>query len=212
MGQATSFSDLLDLLVLEVPGCPTALLTQQLQQATRKFCEESEAWREKLAAISLVAEDVTYTLTPTYTCEIRRILEVWIRTADDVTNGNDGTLQGYDKYTFDPLTKVLTLDDSIEPQESITGGLVVKVALVPYLKTDVHTALIAGGVTAAFLNLWAEPIMAYAKWSLMRMPGKAWTNPQLAVMHLADYRDGVTRAKIEADGLTYRHDQDGFGA
>lgn len=214
MGQASTFADLLDMLLLETPGCSAAIATQHLQQAARQFCSETEAFKEKLAAINLVEDDVTYTLTPTYNCEIRRIDEVWIRTSTDVTNGDDGTLQEYDKYTFDPLTNVLTLDDSIEPQESVTSGLVVKVSLVPYLKTNVWagTPTNAGGIPAAFLNLWAEAILAYAKYTLMRMPGKPWSNPSLAMVHKKDYDSGVTDARVETESLKYRTEADGFGA
>lgn len=212
MAQATTFTGLLNLLLPEVPGCPNVLALQHLQQAARKFCEQSEAWREKLPAIDLVAEDVTYTLTPSYDCEIRRVLEVWIRTEEDVDNDNDGTLQKYDKYEFEPEGSVLTLDDTIEPQEAVTDGLVVKVVLVPYLVTDVDSLATQGGISPTFLNYWAETILAFAKYSLMRLPKKEWSNPQLAVMYLNDYKAGVSRAKTEVDGLKYRHDQDGFGA
>jgi len=214
VSQASTFTDLLDLLLLEVPGCSTVIATQHLQQSARQFCSDTEAFKEELAAIDLEEDDVTYTLTPTYDCEIRRIDEVWIRTEEDVTNGNDGTLQAYDKYTFDPLTNVLTLDDSIEPQEDVTDGLVVKVSLVPYLKTNVWvgTPTNAGGITAAFLNLWAEPILAYAKYTLMRMPAKPWSNPSLAGVYKADYDAGVTDARVETESLKYRTEADGFGA
>jgi len=212
MAKATTFTGILNLLLSDVPGCSNTFATQHLQQAARKFCEDTEAWREKLPAISLVAEDVTYTLTPSYDCEIRRILEVWIRTSTDVTDGLDGTLQDYDKYEYEPEGSVLTLDDTIEPQEAVTSGLVVKVVLVPYLVTDVDSLAVQGGISPTFLNYWAEPILAYAKYSLMLLQKKAWSNPQLAAVCLRDYNTGVSRAKTEVEGLKYRHNQDGFGA
>lgn len=214
MGQASTFADLLDLLLLETPGCSQAIATQHLQQAARQFCSDTEAFKEKLAAIDLEEDEVEYTLTPTYDCEIRRIDEVWIRTSTDVTNGDDGMLQEYDKYTYDPLTRTLTLDDSIEPQEDVTSGLVVKVSLVPYLKTNVWvgTPTNTGGIVAAFLNLWAESILAYAKYTLMRMPLKSWSNPQLAMLYKRDYDSGVTDARVETESLKYRTEADGFGA
>lgn len=212
MGQATTFSDILNMVMPEVPGCPVALATQHVQQAARQFCADSEAWREKLSPINLVADDATYTLTPGYDCEVRRVLDVWIRTADDVTNGNDGTLLTYDQYEYDPAGSVLTLDDTIEPQEAVANGLVVRVMLVPYLSTNVDTIAVQGGISATFLNYWAEPIIARAKYTLMRMLRTAWANPNMAQVYLDEYHDGVSRAKTELDGLQYRNDQDGFGA
>lgn len=209
MGQASTFSDLIDMMLVELPGCPAALLTQHLQQAARKFCIDTEAYLEELAAIDLVAEDVTYTLTPAHTgCEIRRIKEVWIRTEEDVDDDLDGTLQAFDKYEFEPQTNVLTLDDSIEPQEAVTDGLVVKVVLVPFLKSDIA----ATAVSDDFLNVWAEPIMARALFTLKRMSRKSWSDPQGAMVNLQEYNDGVTRAKQEVEGFEYRSEQDTFGA
>jgi len=209
---ATTFNDLLNLVLPEVPGCPSALAVQHLQMAARQFCADTEAWREKLEAIDLVANDVTYTLTPAYDAEIRRIADVWIRTAADVTAGDDGTLLTYDQYEYDPTGSVLTLDDSIEPQLAVTDGLVVKVVLVPNLVTNVDSIATQGGISATFLNYWAEPIMARSKHTLMRMVRTAWANPHMAGVYQAEYLDGFSRAKTEADGLKYRNEQDGFGA
>ena len=209
---ATTFNDLLNLVLPEVPGCPTVLAVQHLQMAARQFCADAEAWREKLEAIDLVANDVTYTLTPAYDAEIRRIADVWIRTAADVTAGDDGTLLTYDQYEYDPTGSVLTLDDSIEPQLAVTDGLVVKVVLVPNLVTNVDSIATQGGISATFLNYWAEPIMARAKHTLMRMVRTAWANPQMAGVYQTEYLDGFSRAKTEADGLKYRSEQNGFGA
>ena len=212
MAQATTFNDLLNLVLPEVPGCPISLAVHHLQMAARQFCADTEAWREKLDPINLVANDLTYTLTPLYDAEVRRVIEVWIRTAADVTAGDDGTLLTYDQYEFDPTGSVLTLDDSIEPQLAVTSGLVVKVVLVPYLVTNVDSLATQGGITATFLNYWAEPIMARSKSTLMRMVRTAWANPQMAAVYQAEYLDGFSRAKTEADGLKYRNEQDGFGA
>jgi hypothetical protein len=139
-------------------------------------------------------------------------LDVWIRTAADVTAGDDGTLLTYDQYEYDPTGSVLTLDDSIEPQLAVTDGLVVKVVLVPNLVTNVDSIATQGGISATFLNYWAEPIMARAKHTLMRMVRTAWANPQMAGVYQTEYLDGFSRAKTEADGLQYRNDQNGFGA
>jgi len=209
---ATTFNDLLNLVLPEVPGCPSALAVQHLQMAARQFCADTEAWREKLDPINLVANDLTYALTPLFDADVRRVMEVWIRTAADVTAGDDGTLLTYDQYEFDPTGSVLTLYDSIEPQLAVTSGLVVKVVLVPNLVTNVDSIATQGGISATFLNYWAEPIMARSKHTLMRMVRTAWANPHMAGVYQAEYLDGFSRAKTEADGLKYRNEQDGFGA
>jgi hypothetical protein len=211
MGQASSFTDLLEFVLQDVPGCSRALALQHLQQAARYFCIETEAWQEKLAAIDLKDATTSYTLTTDYEAEFRRIVTVWIRTETDVTNGDEGTVQDFDKYTFTPAA-TLELDDSIEPQEDVTDGLVVKVVLVPYLNTDVGTVQVEAGISPTFLNLWAEAIIARAKHTLFIMPRKLWSDPGLAAYWLNEYRKGVSAAKTETEGLQYRSEQDGIGA
>jgi hypothetical protein len=212
MASATTFSDLLAHIMVDLPKCPTVLALQHLQQSARKFCEKSEAWQVKLDAINLVAEQVDYTLTPEFNAEIRRIAEVWIRTDSDVTDGLDGKLLDFDKYDFEPIGSVLTLADSVEPSAAVTDGLVVKVVLVPNLTTDVDTLDVQGGITATFLNYWAESIMAGAKYTLMRFTSRPWSDPRAAMMYLNDFNAGVSKAKTEIEGLKYRSEQDGFGA
>lgn len=211
MGSQATFAGLYPLIVHEVPGCPNVMVLQYLQQAARDFCIETEAWQEELAAIDLVEDTLAYTLVVEYDAEVRRILEVHIRTEEEVTDGADGSLQNYDKYEFTPPT-TLTLDDSIEPQEDVTDGLVVKVVLVPQLFEDVDSITVQAGISATFLNLWAEPIIGRAKWLLKRMSGKTWSDPQGAAIGMADYWKGVTAAKQEVEAFKYRSESDGMEA
>jgi hypothetical protein len=209
MGLQTTFSGLLPLLVPDLPNCPKQVILQYARQAARDFCIETEAWQEELAPIDLVDETVDYTLVIPYDAEVRRIMEVYIRTEEDVDDGLDGTLQDYDKYEFTPPT-TLTLDDSIEPQDDVTDGLVVKVVLVPQLFEDVHSETTQAGISSTFLNSWAEPIIARTLYLLKRMTRKDWSDPQGAALALSDYNRGVTAAKQEVEAFKYRSEQDGM--
>lgn len=198
MSQISAYSDLMQLIMQQVPGCEQPLIQQHLQQAVRKFCHHSEAWLEKMQPMDLIEDQYEYTLTPNYDCEVRRVTDVWYRSADDVTNDHDGQhLQELDEYTF-VRPNVLRLCKNLAPQADVTDGLVVKVVLVPFL-------LESGGnaISQDFLNLWAEPIVAGAIETLMMVPRTRWGNPNLAQYWRNIYLTGITDAKaaISMDGL-----------
>jgi hypothetical protein len=170
MGALVQISDLYPLMMGHLPGIDAYTLDQHLQQASREFCDRSEAFRETLTR-NLVADQAAYVLTPSYDCRIKRILEVWLKTDNDITAGADGTLVDSRYYTFRTATGTLTLDNAYKPSVAVTGGLVVKVVLVPEI-TQTGTNVLSED----FLNVWADGLMFRAFFTLMSMPRQRWTN------------------------------------
>jgi hypothetical protein len=198
MSMITAYNDLLPLVMQHVPGCESPLILQHIQQSVRRFCHKGESYTEKLQPIDLIEDKIEYLITPSFDCELRRILEVWIRTANDVTNDADGhRLFERDDYTF-IRPNILKLNDGYKPKEDVTDGLVVKVMIVPYLTE-------AGGnaISEDFLNMWSEPIVAGALASLMLIPRTRWMNLDLARYWEGKFIEGVTDAKaaLSMEGL-----------
>ena len=192
MAAFTQLSDLFQLLWDQLPGVDDLILTRECEQALRQFCDDSNAWREKLAAIDLVVGQRDYTLTPSYDCRIKQIAEVRILTANDVTYGYPGTKQPEDNYSF-VRPSTLTLKRFITPRVAVTGGLVVKVILVPeHLQTGNNV------VSAAFLNDYAVGIMERVLYVMKLMPRQRWSDPDKAVkVHLFNYRTAITDAMAD---------------
>lgn len=205
MDTITQLSDMHVLMFDELPGIDTYTLNQHLQQAQREFCNVSEAFREALAAIDLVADQTDYTLTPSFDCRIKRVTEVWIRSESDVDSDLEGTQQVEAAYRFiKPNTLVLA--DDIAPSAAVTDGLVVEVVLVPEI-TQAGTNVL----TREFLNDYAEGIMARAFYTLKKMPRQRWTDLKIAAVHLKDYYSAITNAKADISMMN-KTQPDGFEA
>jgi hypothetical protein len=176
----------------ELPGIDNYTMLQHLQQAQRKFCDETNAWRETLAAINLVADQANYTCSPSWDCRIKAVTEVWIRSSDDVTNDLEGTQQDEDYYKF-IRPDTLTLATDIIPSAAVTDGLLVTVVLVPEV-TQSGTNVIS----LEFLNDYCEGIMERAFYTLKMMPKQRWSDPAKAMkIHLPNYLAAVTDAMAD---------------
>jgi hypothetical protein len=204
MDTIQKLADLYVLMYDELPGIDTYTLDQHLQQACRKFADDTEAFRETLAAIDIVAEQVDYTLTPSWDCRIKKILGVWLRSSTDVTNDDEGVQQAEDYYKF-VRPNTLTLADDIEPTTAVTDGLIVEVVLVPEI-TQSGTNV----VSIEFLNDYAEAIMSRAFYTLEMMRGRKWTDIQRAdKFHGPNYLTAVTDAMADIT-LANKTQPDGF--
>lgn len=192
MARITDFSDLFKFAHAELPECPAVLFNQHVMQAGRRFCERSRVWRESLDAKNLVSGTKAYTLTPlvsavTYVAQIEAVTEVRWNTAAGVTAGTSGNVQNWRTYGFNPNTGVLTFETA--PTESITGGLDVKVVLVPHLS--------ATDMADWVLNIYADPILALAMHTLKKIPNVAWADPAGSQLAYREYVNGVSKAKAD---------------
>lgn len=132
------YSDLLPLMRVDLPDCPDVLIIQNLQEAGRYFCRETEAWREKLtfnivdansayttaydAAIALGMSAPAavvrgnnarlaardYSLKSHYDAETIRPWKVW-ETGDESQPEVDPA-----RYRFDPMTATLTFISNLQ--------------------------------------------------------------------------------------------------
>ncbi|MFA5187348.1 MAG: hypothetical protein WC551_12790 [Patescibacteria group bacterium] len=194
------YSDLYPYLTPELPGCPNPVILQALQKAGRVFCLDTEVWREQLAPINLVDEQVRYVINPSWEAEVKRIRDLRINTAEGISNGDKGDPVSAALFDFYPAggktelgvsfsDNTVILDDSLEPAENVTGGLEVSIILVPYLNSD--------NIDPVFLNSWVEAIIGRAMSDLMSMTGKKWMNPGRAGYYEVQYQKARGRAKIE---------------
>ena len=194
MSELLTIADVIPLMQDELADCPQALLLQHLYNATRELCERTMAFREKITN-DLTAGILSYTITPSWDCEIKRIQKVWLRTAVEVTNNQDGTLQDPMLYRFD-LPSTLTLNSTLIPHADVTAGLRAEVSLVPFNNQSGTNV-----VSPEFLNQWFEGIMYRAYFTLMKMPKQRWSNPQAAGYYNQEFFRKVTDAMAEAQML-----------
>jgi hypothetical protein len=167
----------------------------------RRFCVETEVWRKELAAIDIVASQTQYGLDPAEVTdaesaqpepEIRKL--VWAKISGSVQDAATYELVKYTgaavsgTYAQTPQYAVEFLEDYV-PTSAITGGLEVKVVLVPNWNSSYISDFI--------LSAYGFPIAAGAMADMMLMPGKPWYNPDRAAYHFDLWGRGVTDAVKE---------------
>ena len=151
----------------DVPGCPNALIKEEVLTAAIECCEKSGIYTTKLTE-SVSKDDESLTITvpeKTGLVEINKIV------VDEVTTyeiDNDGTTIDFDgKAVCDYIMDVYV---SLKPLRSATD-------LPDILYNDCYQTIAAG-----------------AKAKLMVMPEKPWTNPQLASVHAGIFDTGAKSA------------------
>lgn len=163
---------------VEVPGCPLVLMDQKILDAAREFFRRTYIWRKELSAINIVAATTSYALTAPSGAQIVDVTKVEIQDRQ-LTRGFDFTM------SLDADATVV-LEDS--PTANITGGLVVEVALMPALGTT--------SMEDRFYNMWPEAFAHGAKYYLMTIPGKPWSNPEAAAYYRGEFLKFIERARI----------------
>ena len=166
--------DLVPLLAPYVPGCPDALMKQNLRLAAQQFCRESGAWVEKLSPFDSEADEDEYTLTIPYEAYVREVLQVDV---DDVeqqiekvsSNGQTITL------TYAPTEDDLDIEATVVfvPKQSCTE-------LPDWL-----------------IDRWGHGILAGAKMLLKSMAEKPWTDMNGMQIAANEFLAAVADAKAE---------------
>lgn len=182
----TSYKTMLSYVMVDVPNASDQIMLQALGLAGRKFCLDTELYEKELDPIDVVASTQTYSLSallPSWTYIIR-LKDVWYGT--DATNETT-TPWDTTKYT---LYQENTFKFVTTPTESITDGLVVSVILRP-------TAA-AKCIETWFYDRYFEPILAYAKYYLLKMDSnKGWADMNRAQMYLEEYTSYINKYKVE---------------
>ncbi|MEI6165933.1 MAG: hypothetical protein WCS52_01945 [bacterium] len=135
----------------KLPATPLkGQVIRAIREAAQRFCFETEVWKQPLAAIDIVANQLTYTLAAEWQAEIRRIHSVFIKTDADVAAGRLGKERDCSGDTFTPATSEYRFKSS-PSSIAVTDGLVITVVQVPNLQTDEMPEWITGLYGNAFV-------------------------------------------------------------
>jgi len=176
----TAYTSLYPLVVPELPGIETVHLLQEFRNVGRDFCRRSEAWREELSPVNIVADKTTYALPMEYDVMVLRIVSL-------KTGGTTADPISASEYELVNGQNTVVLDDA--PSSALTDGLIVKVVLMPHLFTD--------DLAAHFMEKWGESICAGVKAAFMRMPNKKWSNDTMADQYAKDYAADICWARFD---------------
>jgi hypothetical protein len=168
----TDFSLIEQLVSPDVPGCPRASISDMSALVVSEFCEVTQCYREE---VKLEADGQTLDfelISPQADALVVGIFSA----RDDHTDFLPGDYAAHSSEL---------LRFSKAPKNDVTVMLVLKPTL------NAKTA------PADIINRWADTIASGVRFRLMAMPGKPWSNPQLASYYRNEF-DADT-LKISAD-------------
>lgn len=197
MGALTDLDAWLPLVVPEVPTCPEPTALAAVRRALRDFCAYTYAWQETSDPATALAGQAVYDVesplpqarvlaifnlrhrgqlvTPQTEAELDRCGSNWRTvTALQVRHFVHESFASVRLYPIPNLTEVLSLTD-------------LRVALQP--------TVTATSVDAMLLDEYGEGIAFGALEYLLRMPGRVWSNPQLANFHRSQYVKEKSRVR-----------------
>ena len=180
----------------EIPGVLQTMALNHIRRAAIEFCERSQAWVVDQAAISVVAEQSSYAWTPPTNTEVVKPRAVWLEKIElpAKTPGECSAIYGdYMQATGSP--KCFTQDEPAtfilvpQPTAAITDGITAKLAIKPTPS--------ATGIDTIIFNRYYDGIAAGAKWRLLKMPKKPWTDKEAAAEYKATFDAAIAKALLE---------------
>ena len=185
------WADIYDLVLPDVPGCPTPTIDVALGVSAADFCARSHIWRETLDPEPVVRNVADYELTPSFTNTVTESV-LW-------ANLDDTPLEHVDSRYIDKSrmsetgtpTAFWMLNDTqinLFPIPDSKGTLTAAIAVKP--SRD------ATGVEDWIYESYIDPIVSGAIWRLARVPGKAWSDPEIAMYHHRLFEKGITDARV----------------
>ena len=184
-------------LMPHLPGCPNAVARHELLHAAQILLQRSRAWTVTLPDQPVVAAQETVDVDLTG-AELVRIERAWYdgvvvppRLVNEIEEafGSD-----WQEHTGTPTAIVQMSPQVVRlypiPVADAATGLRLRAALRP---TESAT-----GIPGDLARRYWEQILAGAKARLMLMPGKPWTNPDMAGVQAGAFDAGVSRAGWDA--------------
>ncbi len=188
---------LLPYLLPEVIGVPDSLATQAIMRSANEFCWETGIWNEIQEPIAVQDNVNEYDLDAPTGAQVVTIKSIWMvnrelvpvtmeRLQELIPNWQEA--KGSDPAYYNCPQDWSTV--RIYPIPLGAGGakLTIRASYTPNQ---------FGSYLPQFLvDTYLDEILAGAKARLMQVPGKSWSNPQLAAVNQIAFAEGITRAKV----------------
>lgn len=193
---AASWNDFFPHVLPDVPGCPKAIARTAIRDAAIEFCKRTQLWTAESNATGIVVDEPHYTYAPETGAQVAATKAVWVSglRIDPITKAIlDTNYSGWKTTTGTPSRWYGTEPGTIRlypiPDEAISGGLLVDVALKP--------SRTATTCPDFLLEDWAEEIAHGAKSKLLTMKGRPWSGDGRG--SYAQFERAIARAKGEVN-------------
>ena len=193
----------IDVLVPEVKnfvnGPSDPVIVSYLRIASKQFCQDSRMWRQEIGTIEVVPptdpnDEIVIPIPSVLKDDDTRDLSLpdqsYLNTVSrldfNIGPANSKEEAGAKLYRYDVVFEELIL---VAGAISNTTNVTVIVILEP--------SLLSEQIPSFLVERHAEGIRDYALYSMMKMKGQEWTDPQSAQDHKIEYEARVAEAKID---------------
>lgn len=190
---ATDFSTLYDDVMPEVAGASVPIVLHALRRAAREFCAYSKVDRPTLAPFNTVAGTAGYALPAPVDTEIVEVLKVVLDIGTDQERKLTPILVEQlcdDGHTGRPCEYAVDQDMVLilVPTPNAACAVTVTVAISPLMT--------ATAITDQLASDWGDAIAMGAKYRLMDMSKKLWSDPAKAQRYRADFEAEKDMARL----------------
>lgn len=191
---------------IEAPGAPDPLIKDVVGDAMRDFFRESEVWRYTCPSL---LDWTTAAVFPTLSAGTEIPADTRVIRVDRVKYASDGT-----NLKTVPFSTRQQLDDEYPDWEVRTGsspqrwtndGIGADPRLIPIATANVLGSLQVRVIIAPTSAMTDIPAYWYDEYHdlwrfgalgrLLKMPGRDWTNPEMAAYYFKLYNEGIALAK-----------------
>ena len=185
---AKTWDEFLPLAIPHLPGCPNASIKTYLALAAREFFEKTYLWQDDIDAIFIAPNVVEYDLDAE--AEVEDVLAVVLEKEQlDRTEFRLIPFERRDEKG-QPRMYWIHSDRTIRVFPTPDKRAVMQVSAV------LKPARTATGVEDWVYDTWADVIINGAISRLAIMPGKEWTDVNMAAMHKALFEQAITKTRI----------------
>jgi len=190
-----AFEAFLPLVLPDVPGCPQALAMAALRRGAGQLCRSAYVWTETVGPLDVVAGQAEYVCPPPADAAVVITLGANLAglplravSAEEL----DARHPGWTGLTAArPMRFLVPMPGTVrlvpEPSQDMPAALAVRLVLAP-----THDG---PSVPDHIHRDHAAAVAHAAKAELMLVPGKPWTQPQLAEHHARQFAAHVSRAR-----------------
>jgi hypothetical protein len=182
----------------EVAGCPEVVAIQAIRDAAIEFCTRSNALQQDLDPLTAIANQSEYDLEAPAGYRVSRVMKAWfedselLAAAPDMIRVPDAYKRSAGKakptFYFQKTSATISLLDV--PETTAKGAVTIRAALTP---TRASTT-----VDDEIFELWAEEIAHGAKYRLMLVAGKPYSNTAASAIEKGLFEAGVNKATLQA--------------
>jgi hypothetical protein len=183
-----TWDDFLPLVIPHLPGCPNASIKTYLALTAREFFEKTYLWQDDIDAIYLAPNQVEYDLDAE--AEVEDVLAVVL----------DNELLDRTEFRLIPFAQ---RDEKGQPRMYwIHSDRTIRVFPTPDKRAVMKVSAVlkparnATGVEDWIYDTWADTLVNGVISRLAIMPGKEWTDVNLAAMHKALFEQAITKTRI----------------